>query len=221
MKRSLLESTENTRPVGHYRAVWRSDAPHSPTKEDIRILREKQITTLLDLREDASVRKHPCTLAGMAEFRYLRCPITEGSGLPASPELVPVSYLEIAESPGTLQALREIADAPAGVCFFCTAGKDRTGVLSALLLLLAGAEDGEIVSDYLRTKEFAAGRLAAVRELFPEADPKIYTPCTAHMETFLRLLRKKYGCAERFLTIRGLTPAQFSAIRRKMTEYPV
>ena len=104
MNRSLLESTDNTRPVGRCQAVWRSDALHSPTEEDIRILRERHITTLLDLREDASVRKHPCASADSPEFRYLRCPITEGSGLPASRELVPVSYLEIAESPGALQA---------------------------------------------------------------------------------------------------------------------
>lgn len=33
------------------------------------------------------------------------------------------------------------------------------------------------------------------------------------------LLREKYGSAERFFALRGLTPAKQSAIRRKMPEY--
>ena len=41
-----------------------------------------------------------------------------------------------------------IAAAPGGVLYHCTAGKDRTGILSALLLELAGVARADIVANY-------------------------------------------------------------------------
>ena len=46
------------------------------------------------------------------------------------------------------QVLRDIAAAPANVLFHCTAGKDRTGMVAALLLSLAGVPRSDIVHDY-------------------------------------------------------------------------
>ena len=45
-----------------------------------------------------------------------------------------------------------VADAQPAV-FFCSAGKDRTGVLAALLLAILGVPDAEIVADYALTGE--------------------------------------------------------------------
>jgi len=51
--------------------------------------------------------------------------------------------------------LRENADK--GICtlFHCTAGKDRTGIVSMALLKSYGVGDGEIIKDYLRTNRNA------------------------------------------------------------------
>ncbi len=48
-------------------------------------------------------------------------------------------------------ALAVMAHAPGAVAFHCAAGRDRTGVLAASLLLALGAEDEVIVADYERT----------------------------------------------------------------------
>ncbi|GGH34767.1 tyrosine-protein phosphatase [Microbacterium album] len=54
-------------------------------------------------------------------------------------------------APLIVNALAVMATAPGTVAFHCTAGKDRTGVLAASLLLALGASDDEIVADYART----------------------------------------------------------------------
>ena len=41
-----------------------------------------------------------------------------------------------------------IANAKTGVMFNCTAGKDRTGVVAAILLLHAGVDDKDIIDNY-------------------------------------------------------------------------
>ena len=46
-----------------------------------------------------------------------------------------------------------VADGGTPALFHCSAGKDRTGVLAALLLDLAGVEHDAIVADYALTSE--------------------------------------------------------------------
>lgn len=49
-----------------------------------------------------------------------------------------------------MQVITEAAEAGNPILFFCRVGKDRTGVLAALLLSCCGAEPQEIIADYHR-----------------------------------------------------------------------
>lgn len=62
-------------------------------------------------------------------------------------------YLQMVANaaPQLVAALDIVAAAPGSTAFHCAAGRDRTGVLAAMLLLVLGASDDEIVFDYART----------------------------------------------------------------------
>ena len=62
-------------------------------------------------------------------------------------------YVQMVETsaPQLATALSIIALAPGATAFHCAAGRDRTGVLAAMLLLALGAADDDIVTDYART----------------------------------------------------------------------
>jgi protein-tyrosine phosphatase len=62
-------------------------------------------------------------------------------------------YLDMIETaaPQIVTALNVIAYAPGATAFHCAAGRDRTGVLAASLLLVLGASDDDIVTDYAHT----------------------------------------------------------------------
>ena len=224
--KSLLDTTQNTRDLGGYLRIngektrpfrfLRSDKPEHPSQPDFQFLLSHGITTVIDLREESAVNRLENPFANHPGFFWHHCPIQEGSGIPESVEAVPGSYLQIAESPGAAEAFRVMASAPDGVLFHCSAGKDRTGTLSAILLMLAQVPEETIVSDYLMTGECIRERLDLVHQRFPELDMNIVTPSERHIAGFLRLWKEKYSTAEHYLQSIGLTDGQIEKLRRKL-----
>lgn len=224
--KSLLDTTQNTRDLGGYLRIngektrpfrfLRSDKPEHPSQPDFQFLLSHGITTVIDLREESAVNRLENPFANHSGFFWHHCPIQEGSGIPESVEAVPGSYLQIAESPGAAEAFRVMASAPDGVLFHCSAGKDRTGTLSAILLMLAQVPEETIVSDYLMTGECIRERLELVHQRFPELDMNIVTPSERHIAGFLRLWKDKYSTAEHYLQSIGMTDGQIEKLRRKL-----
>ena len=100
--------------------------------------------------------------------------------------------------------------------FNCTAGKDRTGVVSAILLLHVGVCDEDIVENYVLTKEYGKGRLELIHKNFPDLDMNIVTPCKMFMEQFLRLFRAEYGNTDKYFRVIGLNDEEIKALRNKL-----
>ena len=224
--KSLLDTTQNTRDLGGYLRIngektrpfrfLRSDKPEHPSQPDFQFLLSHGITTVIDLREESAVNRLENPFANHPGFFWHHCPIQEGSGIPESVEAVPGSYLQIAESSGAAEAFRVMASAPNGVLFHCSAGKDRTGTLAAILLMLAQVPEETIVSDYLMTGECIRERLELVHQRFPELDMNIVTPSERHIAGFLRLWKDKYSTAEHYLQSIGMTDGQIEKLRRKL-----
>ncbi len=185
---SLLRSTANTRQVlpGSFQYL-RSDALIAPSSEDIEFLLAHNVTLLIDLRSDAECQRRPCPLENHPAFAYRHMPITGGNAMPASADDVPRSYLRMVDEQMQL-ILKTMTEAECGVMFFCTAGKDRTGVVSALLQRQAGLSREAIIADYLLSGRNLKDQLADFARLHPEVDPAIYTPQPAYMERFLEWL---------------------------------
>lgn len=218
--KSLLDTTMNTRILGRPGTIsdnlLRSDEIRHPGEQDIRCLLDRQITTIIDMRGKAEVARSPSPFASMHPFYYHNIPIEEGSSVPESVAAVPGSYLKIAGSVGMVAVLGCIANAPRGALFHCAAGKDRTGVVSAVLLMLAGAGREEIVEDYLLTKEYNQRRFALARKNFPHMDLNIILPREEYMVRFLQLFHDRYGCVQSYLQAIGLTSEETELLRKKL-----
>ena len=223
---SMLKTTQNTRELGGYvirdglatkrNSLWRSDVQNYPSEEDFGLLKERGITTILDLRGDKDIARKPSGFVNVEGFTYINCPVIEGSGVPESVEQVPVSYMKIAQAENMPRVFCTIANAETGVMFNCTAGKDRTGVVSAILLLHAGVSDEDIIENYVLTREYGKERLELVHKNFPEVDMNIVTPREWFMEEFLRLFRAKYGTTEEYFQMLGLSEEEIKKVRKKL-----
>lgn len=225
--RSLLHTTLNTRELGGYRAfsrgrytrmdaVWRSDVQRYPDEGDFALLREHHITTVIDMRGEGDILRAPSGFESAADFAYCHVPIDEGSGIPESREAVPDSYMHIAMAKNMHMVFKKIAAAPGGVMINCTAGKDRTGVVSALLLKLCGVSEEDIVYDYLLTRECNQKRFEQIHQNYPEVDMSIVIPDESYMREFLRLFKERFQAAEDYFEARGVSRDEVALIKRKM-----
>lgn len=184
---SLFNSTLNTRvlPTGTMRYI-RSDAPIKLTNEEIQWLTDNNVTTIVDLRSDEEVTGRPCPLQMMEEFKYFHLPVTGGGDTPKSREHLHIVYSQMIDEQMD-KIIDTIMNAESNVMYFCTAGKDRTGVVSALILKRLGIDDEIITDDYMKSKDNLMDMLTAYVKEHPEVDINIIIP---HRENISRILEQ-------------------------------
>lgn len=113
------------------------------------------------------------------------------------------------------------ADRP--VLFFCKAGKDRTGLVAALVLSVLGASDEEILSDYVISDKYHMVALAGI-EQDPQASgldrSKFERAPREAMEHALEFIREQYGGVEQYLVQNGFNVAEQEELRQLLLESP-
>lgn len=132
-----------------------------------------------------------------------------------------LGYVE--DRPGSIVgALRAINRASGAALVHCAAGKDRTGVVIAFALTVAGVLREEIVRDYAATGERIAAILDRLRATTTYAgnidrvpmDQQI--PRTETMAEFLEQIDTRYGGVHRWLDQNGFTADEVQALRCKL-----
>ena len=182
---SLFKSTYNTRQLvpGSYRYI-RSDVPDKITEEEKQFLLDHGVRTVVDLRSEKERQERHCPLEEDERFDYRSMPVTTGDIVPHCFEDVPLGYLDMVDDQ-LERIIRFLEQADGGVIYFCNAGKDRTGVVSALLLRRMGAERQEIIDDYVRS---AANLTEMLRDFVarrPDLDLQVVTPRAWTIEQIL------------------------------------
>ena len=185
---SLLKTTLNTRalPAGDMRYI-RSDFPGKLTEEEVQWLLRNGITTIVDLREEKEYSVRQCRLEREAGFTYYHLPVTGGGDIPKSVAAVAGSYLAMIDEQMD-GIIRTIMNAKSNVMYFCSAGKDRTGVVSAIILKKLGYSDQTIINDYMETKDNLIGLLTAYVKEHPEVDINIIIPNEENIKKVLEVL---------------------------------
>lgn len=182
---SLLESTKNTRALLPDSLKFiRSDVPDKITAQETQWLIDNGITTVIDLREESEYTARRCSLEGDAAFDYRHMPVTGGNAVPTSVEGVPQSYIKMADE--YMESIIEtIMNAPANVIYFCSAGKDRTGVVSAIILHRLGYSRRFIIDDYMQSGKNLMDMIEVYAARFPQACKAAMIPQERFMEAFL------------------------------------
>ncbi len=182
---SLLKSTKNTRAIlpDSLRYI-RSDVPNCITEQEVQWLLDNNIVTIIDLREDAERERKKCPLIDDQRFQYLCMSVTGGNAIPKSVDGVSKSYIKMVD-----EYMDKIVDtiirADTNVLFFCNAGKDRTGVVSAMILHKLGMNKNYIIMDYMESKENLREMLEEYAKAFSEVNIDVITPQERYMEEFL------------------------------------
>lgn len=225
---SLLETTMNSRDLGGHttesgkvtakNVILRSDKQNYPSKNDIHFLLERNITTIIDMRGTTDVKNSPSGFETLEGFDYFNFPVDEGSSVPNSVAEVPQSYMDIASTKNMKQIFKTIANANSGVMYNCSAGKDRTGVVTAIILMLCDVKTDEIVKDYLLTKECCKERFKLFSQRCPEIDINIVIPQKSYISDFIALFKNQFVSAENYLLKIGLDEQEITKLKNKLLE---
>lgn len=132
----------------------------------------------------------------------------------------------LTSSNGRIAAILEtLAEAGEGtVLFHCQGGQDRTGLISAFLLGIAGVPDATIVADYLLTADLLGPANAAFLENGPgERDERerilaFFTPTAAAMRDTIAFLDREYGGFAGYLRQDGVPQSTIGALRARLLD---
>jgi protein-tyrosine phosphatase len=236
-----LASDPNLRDIGGYRTadgqwvrmgvVYRSQAlALSPA--DLATVDKLGITADYDLRTTEEIAASPDVVPAGATYTNLNvmADISLAPTLtsPASAE----QYMEEIEQDfvtnptaqaafGTL--LTDIANSNGAVLYHCTAGKDRTGWATAVLLTLLGVPRATVVQDYLlsNTYYFDSPAVQAELKAMPAAESAVYAPLLEVQASYLQAgfaqvtasYGSVYGYAVHGL---GVSPQTIAKLRHKL-----
>jgi protein-tyrosine phosphatase len=242
-RKLVFEGCFNFRDLGGYptadgrrtrwRRLFRADGLSRLTENDLSALAGLGVVTVIDLRTDLEADTQGRFPDGVEGVHYHHLPLTDT--LPGEEEtpdwdraaFVSERYLAmLSEGMATVaSAVGLLADPerqPA--VFHCSVGKDRTGVLSALVLGFLGVPDEIIVEDYALSYEAMLRILEHLKERYPDAGdiveryrPVILSAEPASMAGFVAGVRRAYGSFEALADVLGVT-ADVDALRAELLE---
>jgi protein-tyrosine phosphatase len=202
-------------------ALIRSDCLQFLSEEGVAAVRSTGVSRIIDLRSHGEVSAFPTPFT--QDPIAVHIPLSDPAD-PRDHDTIVGACIEMLELyPGNFAAaLRAIADAPDGaVIVHCFGGKDRTGVLVALALIIAGVPEDEIVADYALTQSRMAGLLA--EQLAAEPDEARHSHLIEYHDTrpesltaILRHLDTKHGGAISYLHQAGLSASDRESLRVRL-----
>lgn len=226
-----LEGAENTRELGGYptktgkctnfHVYIRSSKLTDLTKKDNEFLKEYGVTDIIDLRGSTSIQKTFVSDDNYNpeyfKFHYIPLSNTKVESYIRENEFSKdfnfgIGYGYILENKEKIKEVFDVlASAKGAVLYHCTAGKDRTGIVSALILGLCGVKDEDIIANYLVTSIYisSAKYMSTYSENMKRSD-------ALFISTFINELRSKYGSFESYLLSCDISKENLEKIKNKI-----
>lgn len=235
-----FENGYNFRDVGGYRThhgrtvrwgrLFRSADPCYMTKQDAERARDVLgIRTMIDLRSDWEAETFGSGPLAQPPVRYYNIPLF-GSSRPVPgiartvnpPLTLPESYLRRLRSPqfwerlaGILALILESDACP--LVFHCVGGKDRTGILAAVVQGILGVADEDIIADYAMTEQCIAPSAVdelrrahlqsnpQLAQLYKQVPPDFFHARPETMEEVLEAVHQEHGSMRDYAAARGVS----------------
>jgi protein tyrosine/serine phosphatase len=213
--------------------LFRSDTLQELSDSDAhRLANEVGLQTVIDLRlEGEVVREGRGSLENHSEVRHVNAPLVSvdlsvpGTAVPLiTPDMLVPHYLGFltvsSDSFATIAEVLASEGLPAVV--HCAAGKDRTGVVIAVILDAIKVEREAIVADYVRSRETYPQvharlvRLESYGKYLDKQPPGVQDSAPETMSGFLDGLHSEYGSGDEYLRSIGVSKDTLEALRSSL-----
>ena len=235
-----LDGAVNFRDLGGYatvdgrrtrwRVLFRADGLSELSQTDFSIMRDLGIRTVVDLRSGHEVEQSRFDVeAHPVDFHHFPFidQLPDVEQWDRRPGLLGAQYKEMLDdaAPQIIGAL-EVLTAPDSrpAVFHCTAGKDRTGLLSALVLSLLGVPEETVVADYAlsgeameRLRDKLIVKYPDSRDTITDID-EVFSANPANMVNLFAYLRERYGSVSEYAVTVGVPDAVVARLREELLE---
>ena len=232
-------------PTGHFNGlrkgiIFRSANPDTISRKDVNLLKSMGIKTIIDLRASFEIKKRNRHIDGI---EIVSIPMdferkTRESLYPLLSEKNPEEkilqvsnslYLEILDASGPV--IKQIADMlvydrKGPILIHCQAGKDRTGIIIALIQMAMGADRRFIIESYMKSNEEILPyyrKVLLLRKIlrfgFFPSDAILYAieVKEKNIDSVLERVDYHYGGINHFLTRAGISDEQINLLRLLLT----
>ena len=225
LRRIPLKTVENLRDLGGYAcsggatrfgAILRSAVVSDLSTEDMNRLISMGLTDIIDLRSDSEHLEYPNAFEDHASVKLHRSGTLE---LSASTDFTCMgdAYIYRIDNMGEYhrKIIEIVANAEGTVLIHCFAGKDRTGIMCALILLLLGVDPLDVIADYQITHTYIRHYDEAFLSAHPNTLPFVLSSTPSNMIMTIRHITEKYGSAKAYLTAHGLDGVTIEKLKSK------
>ena len=234
-RRLFYGATYNLRDLGGYpatngavtrwRMYYRSDLVQIITEQDKAAFLAIKLTTVIDLRSREEVERAPNAFSGADWIAYHNIPLLPEAVIDKCMTTSPFKELYILfveRGKKKLGRVFTILAESSGPCLFhCLAGKDRTGIIAALLLMLVDVPREDVVADYEVSGTYYWRKVVRLDE---GANAATQAHIRSNRETinyFIDHIISKYGDAEGYLLGAGVTDENIKTLRDRFLSPPV
>lgn len=219
------ETTDNKTTL--FKKFVRAAGIHELTDADKKILIDYNIKTIIDLRSRHEIAKNPDpTLA--SDIKYYNIPIGNVSLSKAKKHglklgLISTFYLLVAMQ--SKKYLKKVFDTflkrhqYGGILFHCTAGKDRTGIISVLLLSISNVSESIVLEDYAESYEHNLPILDRIKAETPyNVDEDFFRSDLEFMKKFIDYIKENHGSIKGFFEYLGYSSKKIDEISKLLTD---
>jgi protein-tyrosine phosphatase len=208
-------------------ALIRSDSLDRLDPDGILAFAEHEVSLILDLRGQNEVDLRPHPFADDPRYRLMPMidPQRRGAGDRPAVRTLGMIYRSSLDRNARciVDSVAAVADAPAGgVVVHCAVGKDRTGMVVALILSALGVPDEAIAQDYELSAECLREEFEVIiASLDGKERARVAERMSSRRETILEMLayaRSHYGGAEGYLLSHGLGSDRLGRLRGRMVQ---
>ncbi len=248
VRRLPLTGAPNFRDLGGYATadgkqvrwgqIYRSGHLSQLTEKDYEYLARLGIRTVCDFRSDAEKTTNPTHWQGPNPPEIVPLPVgTARSNGPGPNDLAAAGasaaevaasmrtayeWIVVAYAPSYRAVLKRILRGSGPTLYHCSAGKDRTGVFSALLLLMLGVPRDTVFEDYLLTNKYLEAEWAATmggERRAPAGMRSLLIADRSYLETALRTIDRKFGSLDNYRrTQLGLSDRDLGRLKGRLLE---
>ncbi len=207
----------------------RSSSPEKLTPEQILEVKEYGVKCVVDLRAEAELKDFGNPFQNDPDVDFCFVSLFPGDPNNLSDELLDFIrkrhlgdyYVRICEDLGkdVIKTMRYLLGSKGLTLFHCTHGKDRTGTITALLYLLAGASRENIILNYQASYKYLEKYLERRMAKMPDDMKHLLRSDKLNMEIFLDYVDERWnGDISGFFRFNGMTDEEIVQLKAKCVE---